>query len=59
MTLHSLLSWVRTHDCAQDAHIIDGAIYATAHSYDRNGNHFANLERIGATLRECRDWLGY
>lgn len=57
--LKLLAAWVRTHDCALDARVENGAVFATLHSWDRAEVHHTEWQRVGATLRECRDWLQY
>jgi hypothetical protein len=58
-SLSQLLQFVRSHDSATDARIVDGAIYATAYSVDLHGQLFGEWDQVGRTLRECRLWLGY
>lgn len=57
--LSQLLAFVLEHDCARDAVIQDGAIYATLHWVDRNGVAGSEWQRVGNRLNEVRDWLQY
>lgn len=57
--LRNLLAYVRQHDCALDPEIKDGAIWATCVWSDKFNVAHETRERVGATLNECRIWLGY
>ena len=65
--LHRLAAFVRGHDCVQNVRIRRGAVWAHTFwsqskrvngewVFSHSGRTFA---RIGATLNECRETLGY
>lgn len=56
MNLQDLLSYVQNHN--MNAWIENGEIYANA-VYTKDGQVFTRVEKVGSTLLEVRNWLGY